>query len=160
MSVLDERALAQRVLEMLAESLLGTIPRLPAPATNLPAIAEYSDTAKPPKTISTFCRSWGMSRSFFYGLKSRGLAPSIDEIIVPGEPGVNRGRGLKHLRISAESERAWVEQMAQLRAGEAAELEVARAREQRVEAGKSAARSPLHISKQSQQPRRRRRRSV
>ena len=99
-----------------------------------------------------------MSRAFFYARKRKGLAPKLDEITAPGEPGINRGRGLKLVRITAESERAWDEQMAQMRATEAAELEAARAREQRVAAAKLAAASPIHISKNRARPVQRRRR--
>jgi hypothetical protein len=152
--LVDENALAQRVLTILAESLLGataSVCRPPEPATGLPAAPSNSAAAEPPKSITAFCESRGMSRAFFYALKRKGLAPKLDEISAPGEPGINRGRGLRLVRITAESERAWDEQMEQLRATEAAELEAARARQQRVEAGKLAAQSPLHVSKQKQQ---------
>jgi len=159
MSVLvDENALAQRVLTILAESLLGVgVRRLPELATDNPPEATGSvAAAEPAKSITAFCKSKGMSRAFFYSLKRRGLAPKLDEIAVPGEPGINRGRGLKLVRITAESERAWDKQMEQMRASEAAELEAARAREQRVQAGKLAAASPAHVSRRPRPVRRRR----
>jgi hypothetical protein len=160
-ALVDEDALAQRVLALLAESLLGATAKAsrPEPAPQPPAISKATP-AEPAKSISAFCRSKGMSRGFYYGLKRRGLAPKVDEIIVPGEPGVNRGRGSKLIRITAESERAWDERMAQLRAGEVAQLEVARAHEQRVEAGKLAAQSAEHVSRRGDPARRRRRRSA
>jgi hypothetical protein len=149
----DENAIAQRVLTILAESLLGAGVRcLPELATDDPPEAAGSvAAAETPKSITAFCKSKGMSRAFFYALKRKGLAPRLDEITAPGEPGVNRGRGLKLVRITAESERAWDKQMEQLRASEAAELEAARARDQRLVAGKLAAQSPLHVSRRNQQ---------
>ena len=147
----DENALA-RVLTILAQSLLGGVRHPPEPATeDSPEATGSVAAAEPPKSITAFCKSKGMSREFFYALKRKGLAPKLDEITAPGEPGVNRGRGLKLVRITAESERAWDKQMEQLRASEAAELEAARARDQRVVAGKLAAQSPLHVSRRNQQ---------
>jgi hypothetical protein len=134
----DESSAAQRLKAWLEKILAG--------AAAVP----------PPKSITAFCKSRGMSRAFFYSLKRRGLAPKIDEIIVPGEPGINRGRGLKLSRITAEAEREWDAQMQQMRATEAAELEAARAREQRAEAGKLAAASAAHVSKRTQPVKRRR----
>jgi hypothetical protein len=134
--VIDENAIAQLVAKTLTENLRGA----DVPAT------------EPPMSIAGFCKSEGMSRAFFYALKRKGLAPQLTEIIVPGEPGINRGRGLKLLRISAESRREWREKIAQTRASEAAELEIARAREQRVAAAKLAAASPSHISKSRARP--------
>jgi hypothetical protein len=150
----DEIALAQRVLTILVESLLGAtahVRRPPEPATALPE-------AQPPKSITAFCKSKSISRAFFYALKRKGLAPKLDEIIAPREAGVNRGRGLKLVRITAESERAWDKQMEQMRGSKAAELEVERAREQRVAAAKLAAASPNHISKNGARSVQRRRR--
>jgi hypothetical protein len=139
---IDENAIAHLVAKILTENLRG---------------ADVTAT-EPPMSIAGFCKSEGMSRAFFYALKRKGLAPELTEIIVPGEPGINRGRGLKLVRISAESRRAWRERIAQTRASEAAELEIARAREQRVAAAKLAAASPSHISKNHARPVQRRRR--
>jgi hypothetical protein len=133
---IDENSIARLVAKILAENLRG--------ADVLATEASM--------TIAAFCKSEGMSRAFFYALKRRGMAPQLTEIIVPGEPGINRGRGLKLVRISAESVRAWRERMAQTRASEAAGLEIARAREQRVAAAKLAAASPNHISKNRARP--------
>jgi hypothetical protein len=139
---MDQNAIVQLVAKILAENLRGA----DVPAT------------EPPMSIDGFCISEGMSRAFFYALKRKGMAPELTEIIVPGEPGINRGRGLRLVRISAQSRRAWRERIAQARACEAAELEIARAREQRVTAGKLAAASPTHISKNRARPVQRRRR--
>ena len=138
---MDENAIAQ-LAKILAENLRG---------------ADVLAT-EPPMSIAAFCKSENISRAFFYALKRKGMAPQLTEIIVPGEPGVNRGRGLRLVRISTESVRAWRERIAQARASEAAELEIARAREQRVAAAKLAAASPSHISKNRGRPMRRRRR--
>jgi hypothetical protein len=139
---MDEDAIVQLVAKILAENVRRA--GVPAP--------------EPPMSIAGFCKSQGMSRAFFYALKRKGMAPQLTEIIVPGEPGINRGRGLKLVRISAESVRAWRERIAQTRASEAPELEIVRAREQRVAAAKLAAASPTHISKTRARPRERRRR--
>jgi hypothetical protein len=140
--VIDENAIAQLVAKILIENWR---------AADVPA-------TEPPVSIAGFCKSEGMSRAFFYALKRKGLAPQLTEIIVPGEPGINRGRGLKLLRISAESRREWREKIAQARASETAKLEIARAREQRVAAAKLAAASPSHVSKTRARPGQRRRR--
>ena len=137
---IDENAIAHLVAKILAENLRGA----DVPAT------------EPPMSIAAFCKSEGMSRAFFYALKRKGMAPQLTEIIVPGEPGINRGRGLRLVRISAESVRAWRDRIAQARASEAAELEIARAREQRVAAAKLAAASPAHVSRRPRPVRRRR----
>jgi len=157
--LVDENALAQRVLTILVEMLGATasVRHPPEPPTDL-SEATTAVAGAPPKSITAFCKSKGISRAFFYTLKRMGLAPKLDEIIAPGEPGINRGRGLKLVRITAESERAWDWQMAQLRTTEAAELAAARAQAQRVEAGKMAAASEAHVSRRVRRVQRRRRR--
>ena len=139
---IDENAIAHLVAKILANDFRGA----DVPAT------------EPAMSIAAFCESEGMSRAFFYALKRKGMAPQLTEIIVPGEPGINRGRGLRLLRISPESRRAWRERIAQARASEAAEQEVARAREQQVAAAKLAAISPNHVSRNRTRPEQRRRR--
>jgi hypothetical protein len=133
---IDENTIAQLLAKILAESLRGA----DVPAT------------EPNMSIPGFCKSEGISRASFYALKRKGMAPELTEIILPGEAGVNRGRGLRLVRISAQSRRAWRQRIAQARASEAAELEIARAREQRVAAAKLAAASPTHISKNRARP--------
>jgi hypothetical protein len=139
----DENSAAHRLARAWLEKILAEM-------------ATGATAAEPPKSISAFCRSRGMSRAFFYALKRRGLAPKLDEIILPGELGVNRGRGLRLVRISAESERAWDKQMEEMRASKSSELEAARAREQRQVAGKLAAASAQHVSKRAHPVQRRR----
>jgi hypothetical protein len=133
---IDANAIVQLMAKIVEEKLRGA--DAPAP--------------EPPMSIAGFCKSQGMSRAFFYALKRKGMAPQLTEIIVPGQPGVNRGRGLRLLRISAESVRAWRERIAQVRASEAVEQEIAHAREQRVAAAKLAAISPNHVSKNRARP--------
>jgi hypothetical protein len=85
-----------------------------------------------------FCWLENISRAKFYQLKKRGLGPDVTDI-----------DGLQ--RITPESREAWHERMAELAKGEAARLEAARRRELAVSAGRAAAQSPRHISKQKQQ---------
>jgi hypothetical protein len=135
LKLLDTNALAQRIAEILALRL-----------------READPPAEPPLSIDQFCRSRSISRGSYYALRRRGMGPQLTEIIVPGEPEINRGRGLRLVRISAESARTWDKQMQQMRTGEASELEAARAREQRVTAAKLAAQSPNHDSKNRARP--------
>jgi hypothetical protein len=137
--LIDENAIAH-LAQILAKELRG---------------ADVSAT-EPPMSIAAFCESEGMSRSFFYTLKRKGMAPDITEIVVPGERGINRGRGLRLVRISEQSRRAWRERIARARASEAAELEIARAHEQRVAAAKLAAASPNHTENRARPVQRRR----
>jgi hypothetical protein len=137
---IDENAIAHLVAKILAENLRGA----DVPAT------------EPPMSIAAFCKSEGMSRAFFYALKRKGMAPQLTEIIVPGEPGINRGRGLKLTRITAESARAWREMIRQVRLSEASKLEIARAHAQRVEAAKLSVASLNHVSRRPRPVRRRR----
>jgi hypothetical protein len=62
--------------------------------------------------IDGFCQAENMSRAFFYAMQRRGMGPQVTEIILPPEPGVNRGRGLRLLRISAAAHREWRERIA------------------------------------------------
>ena len=95
--------------------------------------------SEPDKTIAEFCSAKRISKTFYYELARRGLAP--DETIYPGS---------RVKRISATAERAWDQHMAELAQGEAARLEAARRRELATIAGRIAAQSPLHVSKQQQ----------
>ena len=85
-----------------------------------------------------FCFAENISKTKYYELKKRGLAP--DETNIDGL-----------LRIYTESARKWHERMAELAKSEAARLEAERRRELAVIAGRAAAQSPLHVSKQKQQ---------
>jgi hypothetical protein len=121
-----------------------------------PANASAAAATEPALTIDDFCKIEGMGRATFYKLKRLGLTPEVTEIVLPAEPGVNRGRGLNFNRISAEAHRAWRKRIAELRATKDAELAAARAHAQRLQAAQLAAQSPLHVSKQKQQKRPRR----
>jgi hypothetical protein len=133
---IDENAIAHLVAKILAEYLRGA---------DVPATA-------PAMSIPDFCEAEGMSRASFRALQLKGIAPQLTEIIAPGEPGINRGRGMRLFRISAENRRAWHEMIAQARTSEAAELEIARAHAQRMAAAKLAVASPAHISKTRTRP--------
>ena len=82
-----------------------------------------------------FCWLENISRAKFYQLKKRGLAPTVTNI-----------DGL--LRISPEAREEWHERMAEVARGEAARLEAERRREIAALAGRAAAQSPLHVSRQ------------
>jgi hypothetical protein len=152
--VADEKALAQRVLTILAESLSATASGPSEPATDDPhEAASNAAAAEPGLSVSAFCRAEGLCRATYYKLRRLNLAPQVTEVILPAAPG--QKRGLKLVRISATSHRQWREKIAQTRASEAAELEAARFRELRVEAGKRAAKSVKHISRRARpKPRR------
>ena len=85
-----------------------------------------------------FCWLENISKAKFYELKKRGLAPDVTNI-----------DGLQ--RITPESREAWHERMAERAKSEAARLEAERRHELAVSAGRAAAQSPLHVSKQKQQ---------
>jgi hypothetical protein len=140
MSVLVDETVAQWLAKILAENLREA---------NTPASGS-------PLTIDAFCKIEGMSRATYYKLKRLGLGPELTEIIIPAEPGVNHGRGLNFVRISAEAHRAWRQKIAKARASKASELEAARAHAQRVAAAKLAAASPARVSRRRRPVRRRR----
>jgi hypothetical protein len=79
-----------------------------------------------------------ISKAKFYELKKRGLTP--DEIDIDGV-----------LRITPKAREEWHARMVEHAKGEAAQLEAERRRELAVSAGRAAAQSPLHVSKQKQQ---------
>jgi hypothetical protein len=90
-------------------------------------------------SLTEFCRVENFSKSFFYALRKRNLAPAISDI-----------GGL--LRITPQARQAWHERMAALAKSEAAQLEAERRRELAVIAGKAAAASPRHISRRGSRP--------
>ena len=81
-----------------------------------------------------FCWLENISRAKFYQLKKRGLAP--DETNIDGV-----------LRITPASRERWRERMAELAKSDAARLEAERRRELAAVAGRAAAASPNHVSK-------------
>ena len=85
-----------------------------------------------------FCYVENISKAKYYELKKRGLAP--DETNIDGL-----------IRITPKAREAWHARMAELAKSEAARLEAERRRELAVIAGRAAAQSPLHVSKQKQQ---------
>jgi hypothetical protein len=86
-------------------------------------------------TIGEFCDIENFSKSYYYSLRKRGLAP--DELRTPGSDLV---------RISASARRAWHAKLEAMARTEAAAIEHLRLVEQRRAAGKLAAESPRHVS--------------
>ena len=93
------------------------------------------------KSIATFCSEKNISKSSWYELEKRGLAPET----------FNIGR---IRRITPAAEKAWAVRMAKLAKSKSARLEAARRRENAVIAGKAAAQSPRHISRRGAHGRR------
>src|SRR5437016_1380121 len=100
-------------------------------------IRRYAMEIDPKRSLSQdqFCWLENISRAKFYQLKKRGLAPTVTNI-----------DGL--LRISPEAREEWHERMAEVARGEAARLEAERRREIAALAGRAAAQSPKHVSRQ------------
>jgi len=115
-----------------------------------------ADLAEPALTIDDFCKIENMSRATFYKLQRAKLAPRVTEVVLPAEPGINHGRGLHFIRISAEAHREWRKMIEEVRASKDAELAAARAHAQRVAAAKLSVESPRHISRRPAQRRGRR----
>ena len=61
----DETALAQRILAILAQNLCGGVRHPPEPATDFPEAAGAT-AAEPALSVSAFCRAEGVSRSTYY----------------------------------------------------------------------------------------------
>lgn len=95
------------------------------------------------KTLTEFIAQKRLSKTSYYDLRKRGLGP--DETVYPGS---------RIIRISATAEQAWDERMAKAARTKAARLEAKRRHEIALIAGKAAAKSPRHVSKQA--PRRKR----
>jgi hypothetical protein len=89
-------------------------------------------------TRGEFCYVENMSPTKYHDLKNKGLGP--EELNVDGM-----------IRITPEARAKWRERMAELARSEAAQLEAERRRELAVIAGRAAAQSPLHVSRQKQQ---------
>ena len=110
---------------------LNVLSSPPAPTTAAPPLDDDRSW-----TISGFCAVEKFSKSFYYDLRKRGLAP--DETRFPDSSTV---------RITPAARAAWHERLKVLAQTKAAELE----RQRRVElsraAGKAAARSPRHVSR-------------
>ena len=85
-------------------------------------------------TLGEFRDVENMSAAKYYDLKNKGPGP--EELNVDGM-----------IRITPEARAKWRERMAELAKSEAAQLEAERRRELASIAGRTAAASPLHISK-------------
>jgi hypothetical protein len=90
-----------------------------------------------------------ISKSTHLKLKEVGLAPEEEVIAIPG---------FKIARITPEARRDWQRKITELRQSKEAELESARRQAQVVAAGRLAAQSPNHVSKNRGRPEQRRRR--
>jgi hypothetical protein len=101
-------------------------------------------------TLSEFQFVENISPATYSKLKAAGLAPEETVIALPPN-GSRKGFAIK--RISPEARLKWHAKLEELRGTEAAKLAEARARDQRVRAGKLAAESVAHVSKH---PRRKR----
>ena len=99
-------------------------------------------------TLAEFQFVEHLSKATYNKLRAAGLGPEETTVVLPGADG-QKGFALK--RIRPEARRAWHAKLAALRASKDGELAAARARDQRVVAGKLAAQSPLHVSRRNQQ---------
>jgi hypothetical protein len=109
------------------------------------------DTRERALTIKEILILENMSLSTYYKLKRHGLGPVETTVPIPG---------MNFIRITAQARRDWHAKLAALQASEAGELESKRRKAHAAQAGKIAAASPSHVSKQpkgSAEPARRRR---
>jgi hypothetical protein len=90
-----------------------------------------------------------ISKSTHLKLKKAGLAPEEEVVVLPG---------FKLVRITPQARRDWQRKIAELRQSKEAALESARRQAQVESAGRLAAQSPNHISKNRARPIQRRRR--
>jgi hypothetical protein len=90
-----------------------------------------------------------ISKSTHLKLKKAGLAPEEEVVILPG---------FKLVRITPQARRDWQRKIAELRQSKEAALESARRQAQVESAGRLAAQSPNHISRNRARPVRRPRR--
>jgi hypothetical protein len=97
------------------------------------------------RTRLEFCAIERFSLSSYHALQKRGLGP--EEICPPGT---------KLHRISAQAHAEWRERMRELAQSEEAKLLAARRSAQAKVAGELAAASPLHVSNQNRERKRRR----
>jgi hypothetical protein len=96
-------------------------------------------------TIAEFCALENIGKATYYKMRRAGLGPEETYVPIPG---------MRLVRISPEARREWHAMLAERRQTAAAMLEEQRRQAQTVQAGKLAARSPLHVA--NRQPRRRR----
>jgi hypothetical protein len=96
------------------------------------------DLLKPSLTIKQFCVRETMSLASYYKMKRLGYGPR--EMVVPGT---------EIIRITPTAHREWREKLEARSRTEEAELERKRRADQRRAAGKTAAASPLHVSRKA-----------
>src|SRR5262249_46772093 len=100
-------------------------------------------------TIPEFCFVENIGKATFYKMKRQGTGPEIHYVPVGGTT---------LPRISAQARRDWHAKLKAWQVSDAAQLLNERKRAQTSEAGRLAARSPLHISNRNDRRRSRRRR--
>jgi hypothetical protein len=103
---------------------------------------DTEDFAGPSKSLPEWGAYKGYSKATVYKMKRAGLLPEL--LIVPG---------FNVPRITARADREWEERMKRLAQEKTAKLEQARRVDHARRAGKAAARSENHISKQRQRRR-------
>jgi hypothetical protein len=94
-------------------------------------------------TRTEFCARKRISKSTYLKLRKAGLGPEETTITLPG---------FNLTRITPEARRDWERKLANLRQSKEAELESARRQAQVKAAGRLAAASPHHISKNRARP--------
>ncbi|MGO9049750.1 MAG: hypothetical protein ACLP19_16060 [Xanthobacteraceae bacterium] len=100
----------------------------------------------PPYTIEEFCELERIGISTYYKMQRLGYGP--DETRIPG---------IGIVRITHAARLAWHKRLAALRNTEMTKLEAARRTAAAIHAGRAAAASPLHVSKNTARKSRRRR---
>jgi hypothetical protein len=103
-----------------------------------------NDAQQSSLTIQEFCVAEHISKASLYDLLKRGLGPELFNI-----------PGTRIRRITPQAREAWRDRMAQLAQAEAVQIEAERRRELAAVAGRIAARSPLHVSRQKRKKNRR-----
>jgi hypothetical protein len=93
-----------------------------------------------------WCRAKGLSVSSGYKIKNSGLGPELLEV-----------PGIRGARVTPEADAIWERRMAEAAQSQDAQLEAERRRAQAVQAGRIAAQSPQHVSRQPRSASRQRR---
>jgi hypothetical protein len=118
----------------------------------MPSSEDFSLSAVPIEERDWTPQEWRVrkhiSKSTHLKLKKAGLAPEEEVVILPG---------FNLVRITARARADWERKIAELRQSKEPALESARRQAQVEAAGRLAAQSPSHISKNRARPQRRRR---
>ncbi len=94
------------------------------------------DLLQPSLTIRQFCVCENMSPASYYKMRRLGFGPA--EMVIPGP---------EIIRITPKAHRQWRAMLEEHSRTKAAELERKRRADQRRTAGKTAAASPMHVSR-------------